>query len=115
MTTPLRFTIELDELVWDPLWPTQRQDVAAALAIISCHQAVADNGLRLLDDWGEADAETLWFKLPDWVHELSRHYNQRYGDNAPDIMQRVLKVLLPETPSLDEWVVEPADRPPALH
>lgn len=59
MTTPLRYTIDLDDLTWDPLWPTQRQDVAAALAIISRHQAVSDNGLRLLDDWGEADADTL--------------------------------------------------------
>lgn len=115
MTTLIRFTIDLDDLPSEPWWPTQRQDVAAALAIIERHQAASDNGLRLLDDWGEHDANTLWIKRPAWLQELGRYYQQRYGDQAPEIMQRVLNVLLPETPNVDDSLDDLTRQVPVLH
>ena len=115
MTSSIRYTIDLDDLPFNPRWPTQRRDVAAALAIIRRHQGASGNGLRLLDDWGETDAETLWIKLPAWLRELGRYYQQRYGDQAPEVMQCVLNVLLPEESCFDDTSPDMKGQAPRLH
>ncbi len=95
MSSQKTYTLNLDELDWDPNWPTQRADLAAALEIISRHQANANAGLRLLDDWGENEQGELWVKMPDWVIELSAHYKALYDSRAEQVMQRVMRVLIP--------------------
>lgn len=91
----LRLTIDLDNLPWNPAWPTQHRDMAVALDIIQRYQAASDDGLRLLDDWGQTDAESVWIKLPDWLRELAAHYQTLYGQQAPEVMSKVFAVLLP--------------------
>ena len=53
-------SIDLTRLADDPTWPTQRQDVLAALAIIQYHATRTDGALRLLEGWGEAGPDHLW-------------------------------------------------------
>ncbi len=95
MSSQKTYTLNLDELDWDPNWPTQRADLAAALEIISRHQAKNGAGLRLLDDWGQNDQGDMWIKMPDWVIELSVHYQALYDSRSEEVMQRVMRVLIP--------------------
>jgi hypothetical protein len=87
-------TIDLNRLTDDPTWPTKRQDVLAALAIIQRHVA-AGEPLRLLDGWGETAPDRLWVQLPDWLLDLGRHYRALYGEAGEPMLQRVLQELLP--------------------
>ncbi len=95
MSSQKTYTLNLDELDWDPNWPTQRADLAAALEIISRHQAKTNAGLRLLDDWGQNEQGDMWIKMPDWVIELSGHYQALYDSRSEAVMQRVMRVLIP--------------------
>ena len=61
-------TIDLTRLVDDPTWPTKRQDVLAALAIIQHHVTRTDEPLRLLEGWGEAGPDH-WWVYPPTCHE----------------------------------------------
>ena len=54
--------------------------------------------LRLLEDGGEADGDRLWVQFPAWMIDLTRHFQQRYGDRADAIVRRVLTELLPVEP-----------------
>lgn len=93
MSVQKTYTIDLDELDWNPNWPTQRADLAAALEIVTRHQAESGK-LRLLDDWGENEQGELWVKMPAWVIELTEHYDAIYGSGAEEIMRRVMRVLV---------------------
>ncbi len=91
-------TIDLNRLTDDPTWPTQRQDVLAALAIIQRHATRSGGALRLLEGWGEAAPDHLWVQLPEWLLDLGRHYQALYGEAGEPILQRVLRELLPVEP-----------------
>ena len=87
----------LNRLTDDPAWPTKRQDLQAVVIIMQRHMA-AGEPLRLLEDWGEADGDRLWVRFPAWIIDLAQHFQQRYGDCADAIVQRVLVELLPVEP-----------------
>jgi len=91
-------TIDLTRLTDDPTWPTQHQDVLAALAIIHHHTTRTGEPLRLLEGWGEAAPDHLWVQLPEWLLELGQHYRALYGEAGEPILQRVLRELLPFEP-----------------
>ena len=91
-------TIDLNHLADDPTWPTKRQDVLAALAIIQHHVNRTGEPLRLLDGWGEASPDHLWVRLPDGLLDLGRHSRAQYGEAGEPILQRVLRELLPFEP-----------------
>ena len=91
-------TIDLTRLTDDPTWPTKRQDVMAALAIIQRHVARTSEPLHLLEGWGEAAPDHLWVQLPDWLLDLGQHYQALYGEAGAPILQRVLRELLPVEP-----------------
>ena len=90
--------VNLDSLDSDPTWPTKRQDVLAALAIIQHHAARTGEPLRLLEGWGEAGPDSLWVRLPEWLLDLGQHYQALYGEASAPILQRVLRELLPFEP-----------------
>jgi len=87
--------IDLENLVCDPAWPTQRMDLTAALGIIARHQALSGGGVRLIEDWGEGENEDIWVKLPEWVMELTTHYRTVHGPQADEVMSRVMRMLFP--------------------
>lgn len=88
--------INLNSLPADPSWPSQRQDLTAALQIIARHQASSGAALPLLDAWGERPDGSLWVRLPAWWVELAETFHQRYPTAVADErLQRVLHTLLP--------------------
>ena len=87
--------IDPENVAWDPAWPTQRMDLAAAFGIITRHQALSGGGVRLIEDWGEGENEDIWVKLPEWVMELTAHYRTVHGPRADAVMGRVRRVLFP--------------------
>ena len=91
-------SIDLTRLADDPIWPTKRQDVLAAILIIQRHATRTGEPLRLLEGWGEADPDYLWVQLPEWLLELGQHYRALYGEAGTPILQRVLRELLPVEP-----------------
>ena len=91
-------TLDLNRLTDDPTWPTKRQDVMAALAIIQRHATRSGGALRLLDGWGETTPDHFWVQLPDWLLDLGRHYQALYGEAGEPILQRLLRELLPFEP-----------------
>jgi hypothetical protein len=75
-------TIDLNRLTDEPTWPTKRQDVLAALAIIQRHTTRTGEPLRLLDGWSEAAPDHLWVQFPDWLLDLGRHYRAQLARPA---------------------------------
>lgn len=87
--------LDLNRVLPDPAWPTKREDLQAAVAILQRY-AAAGEPLRLLEAWGEADdGERLWVRFPEWLRALAHHYQGCHGADAPVILQRVLGVLVP--------------------
>src|SRR5512134_2873997 len=100
MTDSTRHTTHLDlnRLPADPSWPTKRQDLQAAVAILQRHAAQGEP-LRLLEAWGEAaDGERLWVRFPEWLRDLATHYRRQYGERGRVVLQRVMNTLLPVEP-----------------
>ena len=97
--TPRRTTrLDLNRLSPDPTWPTKRQDMQAAVAILQRY-AAAGEPLRLLEAWGEtADGERIWVRFPDWLRALARHCQGCHGNEARSIVQRVMNERLPVEP-----------------
>lgn len=87
--------IDLTDLTQDPTWPTRRQDLLVALHIMGEYEARTGQPLRLLEDWGEQGEGQFWVRLPEWLMELLKHYQARYGPRAEQILQRVMEELFP--------------------
>jgi hypothetical protein len=90
--------LDLNRLSPDPAWPTQRQDLQAAVTILQRHAAQGEP-LRLLEAWGEAaDGERIWVRFPEWLQELAHHYWRHYGEWGQLVLQRVINERLPVEP-----------------
>ncbi|HYQ92354.1 MAG TPA: hypothetical protein VES89_09865 [Candidatus Competibacteraceae bacterium] len=95
LTSP---SIELNCLADDPTWPTQCQDVLAAMIILHHHVTGTREPLCRLEGGGEANPDPRWVQWPAWLLDLSQHYRVLYGEAGEPILQRVLQKLLPGEP-----------------
>jgi hypothetical protein len=81
-------------------WATEQDDMNDARAIVSKYQE-RDGGIRLVEDV-ELRGDQVSMRWPDWVMDLHRHFEKKYGPEhggivAQKIMARMVASLVDQT------------------